>query len=220
MTPKTKVCSRCKLEKSLDEFYQQKDGKFGRRSECKKCILEKTHIYYENNKEYCLEKSRKYYSENRNHHKELTYNWRYKNTNTMPMHKATYSSDYLGIYIAEQILSKVFKNVTRMPNNNPGYDFICSNGYKIDVKSRCLTPRKNRSSVWRFCTRYNKIADYFLCLAFDNRSDLNIKHLWLIKNDELRQSKSDITITESKIDKWKEFEQPIDKVIACMKEII
>jgi HNH endonuclease len=32
-----KVCSRCKKEKKLDQFYKQKYGKFGVRGECKQC---------------------------------------------------------------------------------------------------------------------------------------------------------------------------------------
>lgn len=35
-----KECSKCKVEKSLDEFHIQKNGKFGRDSKCKKCKAE------------------------------------------------------------------------------------------------------------------------------------------------------------------------------------
>ena len=44
---------------------------------------------------------------------------------------------YLGCYIAEKLLSKVFNNVERMPVNNRGYDFKCGNGFLFDVKSSC-----------------------------------------------------------------------------------
>ena len=87
-------------------------------------------------------------------------------------------SQYLGIHIAERILSHIFHNVEQMPYNNPGYDLICGNGYKIDVKSVCHV--KDIPNKWNFPIRRNKIPDYFLCLAFDNREDLNPKHIWLI----------------------------------------
>ena len=65
---------------------------------------------------------------------------------------------YLGIHIAERILSRIFKDVEVMPNGNPGYDFICNHGKKIDVKSACSI--KGYHS-WGFAIRCNIVADYF-----------------------------------------------------------
>lgn len=121
-------------------------------------------------------------------------------------------SSYLGVYIAERVLSKVFKNVERMPYGNPGYDFICDKGYKIDVKSTCHT--KSRCKKYTFSIKRNKITDYFLFLAFDNRQDLNPLHLWLIPG-HIVNNKITIEISESTLDKWSEYEQPINKVISC-----
>ncbi len=98
-----------------------------------------------------------------------------------PIDEDKNSSQYLGIVVAERVLSKVFKDVKRTPMTNEGYDFICRRGYKIDVKSSCL----NESNFWHFAIKRNKIADYFLFLAFDNREDLNPKRIWLIKGTEI-----------------------------------
>ncbi len=97
-----------------------------------------------------------------------------------PMHINKDCSLYLGVYWAETILSKIYENVQIMPINNPGYDFICKNGYKIDVKSSCLGI-ENR---WVFSIKKNKIADFFLLIAFDNRESKKPEHIWLIKNNE------------------------------------
>ena len=35
-------------------------------------------------------------------------------------------SSYFGVYIVEGILSKIFKNVEKMPMTNPGFDFLCN----------------------------------------------------------------------------------------------
>lgn len=86
---------------------------------------------------------------------------------------------FLGCHVAERVLSHVFKDVDRMPSNNRGYDFICNKGMKIDVKSACLHKDK-----YHFIINHNKIADYFLFIAFDNRTNLNPQHIWLIKSDE------------------------------------
>lgn len=120
-------------------------------------------------------------------------------------------SNYLGIYISEQILSYIYINVKRMPHNNIGYDFICGKGYKVDVKSSC--ERKNYNT-WEFGIHKNKIADYFLCLAFDNRDDLNPKHIWLIPGSIIND-KTCATISESTLLKWEEYKQPLNKIISC-----
>ena len=119
---------------------------------------------------------------------------------------------YLGVIVAERVLAEVFKNVERMPPRNPGYDFICGQGYKIDVKSACM--RISRGS-WEFCIRRNTIADYFLFLAFDNRDDLNPVHLWLIPGAEVNHLAT-ATISKGTINKWRQYEMTskLDQVIS------
>lgn len=92
-------------------------------------------------------------------------------------------STFLGCNIAERVLSHVFKDVQRMPYGNKGYDFVCNKGFKIDVKSSCL--HSNQYNNYLFVIKHNKIADYFLLIGFDNRDDLNPRHIWLIKSTEL-----------------------------------
>ena len=121
---------------------------------------------------------------------------------------------FLGVHVAEQVLALVFNHVDRMPNNNPGYDFICGNGYRIDVKSACRSVRKIGSDRWEFYIGKNQIAEYFLCLAFDNRDDLNPEHVWLIParyvNDHMT-----VGVSESTIAKWDEYKLDVEKVSAC-----
>ena len=121
---------------------------------------------------------------------------------------------YLGVHVAERILAKVFKNVERMPVNNVGYDFRCSQNKLIDVKSATM----NKNGAWTFHIRENKIADYFLCLAFDNREDLTPLHLWLVPNHVLNR-KITTSISPSTLPRWKEYELSIDKVSACCDTI-
>lgn len=123
-------------------------------------------------------------------------------------------TQYLGIICAEQVLSKIFKNVTRMGINNPGYDFICGKGFKVDSKASCKRIIDKKSDHWSFSIKQNKIADYFLCLAFDNREDLNPLYLWLIPSKILNNKKS-TTISESKLNKWNEYKLDINKVVEC-----
>jgi len=106
-----------------------------------------------------------------------------------PMSENEDCATYLGIHIAERILSKIFENVTRMSINNRGYDFICKKGYKIDVKSATLGNSPNTDNRWYFSINYNDIADYFLLIGFDNRESLEPMHIWLFRKDDMMRGK-------------------------------
>ena len=121
---------------------------------------------------------------------------------------------FLGVHVAERVLSHVFKNVKRMPIGNPGYDFVCGRGYKIDVKSSCL----NVDNKWQFDIDHNTIADYFLCLAFDNRENLNPLHLWLLPGSKLNHLTA-ATIRPTTIDKWDEYKLDVAEMVACCDTI-
>ena len=101
-----------------------------------------------------------------------------------------------------------------MPNNNSGYDFICANNKKIDVKSACITRTSYNIPHWIFSIQKNKIADYFLLLAFDNREKLEPILQWLIPSEELNKL-STASITPSTINKWHKFRQPIGITKIC-----
>ena len=175
------------------------------KSLCEKCYY---HKYLKNNLDR-KEKKKIYDKKYLKNRKEK----RYKN-GSQPMNENKSCSSYLGVHIAEQVLSKVFKDVQQMVYGNPGYDFICSNGYKIDVKSSCKHKRNNRSNIWTFSIKKNTISDYFLCLAFDNRTDLNPLYIWLIPNS-IVNDKMIISISESTINKWNKYKLNINKVINC-----
>ena len=122
---------------------------------------------------------------------------------------------FLGIHIAERILSNYFDDITRMPYGNPGYDYICKRGYKIDVKSSTMC-----KDHWNFSIKRNKIADYFLCIAFDNRESLTPIHLWLIPGSIINQKSSiNVYSKEWSLSKWKQYEKSLDKVMECCEKL-
>jgi hypothetical protein len=117
--------------------------------------------------------------------------------------------------VAEKLLSNVFENVKRMPLNNPGYDFICNKGFKVEVKSSCRTKRDNS---WLFSIKQNKIPDYFCCVAFDNRDSLEPEHFWIIPGNIINNKKG-TTICDKTMKKWSNFEKPLDKISACCNKL-
>jgi hypothetical protein len=133
---------------------------------------------------------------------------------TQSMSKNRKCASFLGVHVAERVLAASFEEVKRMPIGNPGFDFICKYGFKIDVKSSCRRRKpQNGGGNWAFSIRRNRAADYFLCLAFNNREDLRPEHVWLLPAS-LINNKSTFAISESNLCKWAQFEKPIDKIIA------
>lgn len=131
----------------------------------------------------------------------------------LPYNENRQCSSFLGVHVAERVLSCVFKNVERMPMSNPGYDFICNNGKKIDVKSACIN-HSNRGHRWQFHIKKNTVADYFLCLAFDNREDLNPLHIWLIPGIVINHLDR-LSISLSTTKKVEKYELDVGKVVTC-----
>lgn len=107
---------------------------------------------------------------------------------------------YLGVHVAESMLADMFDEVERMPNGHPGYDFICSKNKKVDVKAATSRTLKGK---WVFATRGNIEADYFLCVAYDDRETLNPLHMWLIPSSEV--TTKSITITHVSLKKYEKY---------------
>ncbi len=121
-------------------------------------------------------------------------------------------SSFLGCHVAERVLSKVFNNVELMPYGNPGYDFKCGKDFLIDVKA---ATKHKRWGSWGFSIRKNVVADYFLCIGFDDRHNLNPEHIWLIPGN-LIDHLTQIKMSSSTLDKWMEFElDKLDDVKMC-----
>ena len=191
-----KQCSKCKTIKPLTEYYILKSG--NRADKPYSCCKD------------CVK----------------TTNSAYERKTHQPYDQNKDCSSYLGVAVAEKVLSRFFNHIQRMPYGNPGYDFICSKGYKIDVKSACLNYPKPHirngkyvqtyNPYWMFSLYKNQIADYFLCLAFSDRETLEPIHIWLIPSSIINM-KSGITITNTPkaLLKWQPYEKPLDKVIHC-----
>lgn len=67
---KTKICTKCKIEKPLNEFHKQKTGKFGLQSYCKLCNSETKEQWKLNHPDKLKETNKKYRLEHRKEIKE------------------------------------------------------------------------------------------------------------------------------------------------------
>jgi hypothetical protein len=195
------MCKKC-----YDEWYYTIQHNLNQKV-CKVCGQKRTH------RALGVCKQCYYASRDPKKRREEYTNRRYKK-GKLPLSENKTCSMYLGVHIAERILATVFKNVERMAPQNPGFDFICNKGKKIDVKSSCTRTRKNRSAQWAFTIKKNTTPDFFLCIAFDDRENLNPLHMWLIPNYEINMYNG-VSISETTLSKWNEFKLSLDDVLSC-----
>lgn len=198
-----KRCSKCGVEKDVVEFHLHRPGY---ESSCKQCRSKSDQIRYHANPDKYRSKSRKY---------------KYSHGST-PMAENPSCSQYLGVFVAERVISHVFKSFERTIHGFRGYDGVCPNGFRIDVKSSCLLKDKKRQNTYRYCfaINYNKTADFFLCLGFDNRTDLNPTKLWLIPGKLVSDKRGIAMYTGARgLAKWSQYEKPIGEVVACCDKI-
>lgn len=102
-----KVCKTCQESKPLDEYHNEKRGKFGKRSVCKVCYNSKQKTYrqtpeaqakikaarerwYEENPDY----NRWYYEENRERVLDINKTWKIANPDYMPEYLSRYLEEY------------------------------------------------------------------------------------------------------------------------------
>lgn len=204
-----KRCTKCGILKTINEFHIHKITKDGKAHECKECCKK----YAEEHKEEKVEYNKKYYED----HKEEIVEYqrkRRKEQGKTTMYENKSCSSYLGIVIGERLCRHLFKDVEMMPNGFPDYDIICNKGKKINVKAACITSNDGNYPRWVFFINYNKIADHFILVAFDNRTDLNLLHIWMIPGNELNhQGKA--SISTSTIHKWDKWKMDMSNAQAC-----
>ena len=87
---KYQICLKCKQEKSLCDFHKDATGKFGVKSQCKKCINESGAKYRRENPEKIRESGAKYRRENPEKEKERANKYYQKNKGKIKERNAKY----------------------------------------------------------------------------------------------------------------------------------
>jgi hypothetical protein len=106
--------------------------------------------------------------------------WDYFPGMTNPYKENRTDNRFLGVYIGENAIHKIYEGSERKKLNNKGYDIICQKGYKIDVKTTILS----QYNTYVFDISKNKTADYFVMIGFNNIIDLKPLHIWIIRGNE------------------------------------
>jgi len=200
-------CRICGVELT-DENWYSSTKKINSRI-CKECHTKQGSLRQKANADTVRERHRVWRKENPDKAKANAIRYTRKQ-GAQPFTENKECASFLGVHIAERVLSNVFKNIERMPMNNPGYDVICNRDKRIDIKSSCT----RKKGGWSFGINRNATADYFLCLAFDNRKDLMPLHAWLLPGSKFGQF-SGVGISPSTIHKWDAYRLDISKISDC-----
>jgi hypothetical protein len=199
-----KHCNGCGKDKPLSDFTFHKTGKeVGKPvSRCKECCNKTTARWTKNHPD-----NKRINARNSSYKKGIR-----------PASENKSCSLYLGCIVAETVLSHEFPGFKRMPPKNSGYDYECPKGFKIDIKSACRRHPKDACDKWVFYIGKNKIADYFLLLAFDSREKLNPEYVWLVPGNVVND-KGNVTISITNLYKWMQYERPLDNVVKCCNRL-
>lgn len=77
--PKSKICKKCGIDKPLDDYYNSKGGKYGKRSRCKSCQNDAARDWQRNNKDKVSAYCSNWRENNPDKAREATMNWRERN---------------------------------------------------------------------------------------------------------------------------------------------
>jgi hypothetical protein len=119
-----KICSLCKIEKTLNEFHNCSKSKNGKKFQCKVCVKENNKKHYLNNREKLLERSNKSYLDNREQKIESHRKWKQKNIEKSKTYNIKYQKERRKIDPIFQVscnlrsrISKFYKGVSKAKKN-------------------------------------------------------------------------------------------------------
>lgn len=206
------------------------------RKENQEEINKKEREYREKNREQINEQTRKCYQENSNHKRQLRKKSYYKNhkrelernkklrrkRGVLPWSEI--KNLRLGLYI-EKVIASMFGSVAE-PYNNPDIDFVCPQGYKMQVKVSSMRYNHNKPIGWSFGIKKNKTADYFILVAVNEINDIDKEdfkplYIWLMKG-HLLNYKTGTSIALSRVSKWNKYsimEEYENRFIVCCSMI-
>lgn len=84
------MCTKCKEEKSLEEFSKNKSAKDGLKYQCKGCESSRHKQYYEDNPDYNKAASKKWREDNPDYNKSASKKWREDNPDKRAANNANY----------------------------------------------------------------------------------------------------------------------------------
>jgi hypothetical protein len=167
-----KICSNCKIEKDINDFYIQNHKPISKCKECVKAkvnkyrmdnldvVKERKKTYYKNNKEHCNEKSKEFREKNIEYNKEYQKKYKDNNKELVKEQKRTY-------YLNNR--EKVISNVIQYRKNRKKIDKV----YKLTCSIRRLI---NNSIKRKNYTKRSKTRVILGCSFEEFKIHIESKH--------------------------------------------
>jgi hypothetical protein len=177
----TKVCSKCKSEKGLDEFGKDTTRKGGYSYLCKICLIEKSRSYKERNKEKVLSSYSRYRENNKEKMKVARSEYKIKNKEKISKYRTFYSdkrrkeSDL--VRISENIRRRIniFLSSNKITKKNKTFDVV---GCTPDFLKQYLENKFTEGMSWSNYGYYGWHIDHIipLCTAKTEDEVYNLCH--------------------------------------------
>jgi hypothetical protein len=147
-----KICSKCKVEKSVCEFNSRKNRKSKYTSQCKLCICETAKKYRENNSDLIKSRKKDYYDKNREKLNKKVREWYGKNSERTLQQKRDYYQENRELMLERSKLwvknnrDKVNKYIKTKKEENPLFrvELNIRSRIKQYLKQKNIT-QKNRT---------------------------------------------------------------------------
>jgi len=182
----TKICRKCNLEKDICEYHKDKTKKDGLFIYCKLCTINRSKIYYKNNKEKILlsnknsrsDYNKEYWEKNKEKEKERFKEYYYNNLDKMKERQKLYKENNPDKLKISQQKSKQ-KNKEKFKENN--IHIITWRTLLNNSLKRLNTKKENKTIELLGYSAQNlkeHLESKFLeGMSWDNRSQWHIDHI-------------------------------------------
>lgn len=204
---KTLICSKCGIEKSIDNFYKRKGRKFGYQRQCKECMAikskerrktnyeayRKRRLTYQNaNREKCRIACRESYYKNVEKYSEDHKRWRSEHPEKCKEYnKRSYLKRQATIKgrLSNNMKSRMWQSLHHGKNGEHWEDVV---GYCCDNLRRRLTKTMPKGYTWKDFMNGKLHIDHIIPVSIFNYKDIhdyNFKRCWALNNLQLLPAK-------------------------------
>jgi hypothetical protein len=190
----TKICSKCKVEKDVDEFPRDKKYKDGLYCWCKKCKREYYQLYYIENKEEIDERNKQYGQNHKEEKKESDKKWKEKNKEKLHAQRRQRENEKRKTDLCWKLMKNVSRSIRKTLKQSGGNKRGVSCLRKLSyTKKQLRTHLESLFESWMSWDNYGKYdstrdtwnIDHIIPqskLPYDTMDHPNFKKCWALEN--------------------------------------
>lgn len=170
----TKTCTKCGIDKPVNEFSMDSHGKFGRKGRCKECIKQydtiHSKLYYKKNRHKLLEQSKSYYANNKE--ERVAYSKQYYTDNIAQVRQKNREYNKTHKEMRREYWAWYNKNIREYTKEDADRQARYYNAHKEEYRIRQLSLDRT-AQKWRWTSEYMTwkasvyIRDNYTCQRCD-----------------------------------------------------